>query len=60
MTDRTTKILLFLIAVGLLGNLAATMTVVQAQQGDLYLSQISASLRAIATGTCTNRVLCGQ
>ena len=59
MSDKTTKALLFAIALGLWANLAVQLleTPVQAQV-NFDLSRIESYVRGIATGTCTNTNIC--
>ena len=62
-TDRTTKVLLALIAMGLFLNAIvpfAQPAVVQAQSGrsEILLSQIFNELRQISTGYCMNNTIC--
>ena len=62
-TDRTTKVLLALIALGLLLNAIVPFlqpAVVQAQSGisEIQLSQIFNELRQISTGYCMNDTIC--
>ena len=63
MTDRTTKVLLALIALGLFLNAIVPFVqpaVVQAQSGrsEILLSQIFNELRQISTGYCMNNTIC--
>ena len=62
-TDRTTKVLLALIAMALFLNAMvpfAQPAVVQAQSGrsEILLSQIFNELRQISTGYCMNNTIC--
>ena len=64
-TDRTTKVLLTLIAMGLFLNAIVPFVqpaVVQAQSGtiEIQLSQIFNELRQISTGYCMNDKICGH
>lgn len=56
MIDRTTKILLGLIALGLWANLAASVL----RPAGFELGSISSNLGNIANGTCVNRKICGD
>ena len=54
MVDKTTKMLLLVIAIGIWANLASNWTVVSAQD----TSRIERYLRQIATGSCSNSKIC--
>ena len=63
MLDRTTKLLLGAVAIGLWANLFAVLlkpTEAIAQAGAIagQLGSMSANLAAIANGTCANRKIC--
>jgi hypothetical protein len=62
--DRTTKLLLGAIALGLWINIAAPLlrpTSVKAQtQFQNNIFEIAATIKEIADGSCTNRVICHQ
>ncbi len=59
MTDRTTKALLFAIALGLwLNAFGQWMRPVAVQAQDIDLSSIESNLGRIARGTCTNSKIC--
>jgi hypothetical protein len=54
MVDKTTKMLLLVIAIGIWANLASNWTVVSAQN----TSTIERYLRQIASGLCLNSKIC--
>jgi hypothetical protein len=64
MTDRTTKTLLAVIALGLWANLAVSLfrpTVAVAAKGsniESDVSSIESAVSSIANGTCTNSKMC--
>ena len=62
-TDRATKLLLALIAIGLWANILIPIvrshTALADTNDDVYLSQIAQSTQALANGVCVNRKLCG-
>jgi hypothetical protein len=59
MSDRTTKILLAAIAVGLWANLAyGLLRPISAAAQSQELSSIAFNLSAIYNGTCVNRKIC--
>ena len=59
MADRTTKILLGLIALGLWANLAIPqIRPAHARETDSLLRMIDLNIGSIAFGTCVNRKLC--
>jgi hypothetical protein len=65
MLDRTTKLLLGAIAIGIWVNLSMLLfkpTAAVAQAGAIsgQLGAISHHLAAIANGTCANRKICGH
>lgn len=64
MIDRTTKILLGLIAFGLLANVTVSLSrpaIAQtlAQENNIMLRNIEGFVGSIANGVCANRKLCG-
>lgn len=64
MIDRTTKVLLALIAFGIWLNIALpiyrpSVAVAQDFQTPAFISSIASYVQQIATGTCLNHRLCG-
>jgi hypothetical protein len=59
MTDRTTKALLWMIAIGLWVNLAAMwFRAVPVRAADADTTVIMRDVRAIASGSCPNKKIC--
>jgi hypothetical protein len=61
MIDRTTKLLLALVATGLWANALVHVFWVKearAQMSDIYLIKIESHLASIASGRCANNKLC--
>lgn len=58
MTDKTTKVLLALIAIGLFANVASTAIHPAFAQVDSYLSTIASRLGSIQNGNCNNSKIC--
>jgi ABC-type methionine transport system permease subunit len=59
--DRTTKVILGLIAAGLWANIAAPFVAIApayAQMAESYLSNIDSNIGRIARGSCANGKLC--
>jgi hypothetical protein len=56
--DRTTKLILAVIAAGLWANALVRPLPAAAQSGEL--NQIAIDIHNVAMGNCTNHVLCGH